>query len=467
MKLLALLLVAASGLQASDSFTGNNDPRFITPDANSRFADLPLKAELSSEKTPWANSFWPNIYGGIAFRWNAGYQEEPSFAAHHYQVDVIDDEIEELEKSLFKEEHSVAENKRIVERMTELKSEKREIISRKSAHHKRHFFDIDRIRNASDSKGLSQTELDALSPTEKYDIYKWMQSGKDNSMTLTDDVLNHTNPYDSYWEGICHGWTSAALEFKEPIPKTFSRNGVTLNFGSSDIKALLSYYHAAITKNWITNKKVVTGRVGERCEVAFSENAWFMRDGKEYYKTVSNGRVYTHEVPSDCVDTNPGAFHIVLSNMIGIKNEGFSAEMVRDKEIWNQPVYKYDSSVLETTYNLRRDATRGAAKQVRMKTIVYYANDGGRMFWRHDGSDDEFYAWWDPTNGTSNYRFAFKELEYWLDLNSRGEIIGGQWLSYERPDFLWLKKSKGFIGTGAFYGIVNYLDDLKYLSRLQ
>ncbi len=89
------------------------------------------------------------------------------------------------------------------------------------------------------------------------------------------------------------------------------------------------------------------------------------------------------------------------------------------------------------------------------------------MFWRRDGSDDEFYAWWAPTNGTSKYRFAYKELEYWLDLNSKGEIIGGQWLSYERPDFLWVKKSKGFIGTGAFYGIVNYLDDLKYLSKLQ
>lgn len=467
MKLIALLLISGSSLFASDGFIGDNDPKYIAPNADARFSNLPLKAELTSEKTPWANSFWPNIYGGIAFRWNGYYDGEPSFASHHYQVNAINDEIEELEKDLYKEQHSVEENKRIVARMLALKNEKLEVISRKSAQHKKYFFDIQRLKKASQAKLLSQEELDKLSPTEKYDIYKWMQSGNDNSMTLTKDVLDHTNPYDAFWEGVCHGWTSAALEFKEPIPQSFTGQGITLNFGSSDLKALLSYYHAAITKNWIANKKVATGRVGERCDVAFSEHAWFIKDGKEYYKTIKNGRVYTNPVPPDCVDTNPGAFHIVISNMIGLRNEGFSAEMVRDKEVWNQPVYKYETTVENTTYALRRNATRGTAKQIKVKTIVYYANDGGRMYWRDDGSDDEFYAWWNPTNGTANYRFASKELRYWLDLNGQGEIIGGQWLSYERPDFLWLKKTKGFIGTGTFFGIVNYLDDLKYLSKLQ
>ncbi len=327
---------------------------------------------MTPDKTPWANSFWPNIYGGIAFRWNENYNEEPSFALYHYQVDEIDEEIEELEKSLFKEANSVQENKRIVSRMLELKKEKRALISKKSAQHQRYFFDINRLNRASEAARLSQEQLDKLSPTEKYDIYKWMESGKDNSMTLTEDVLDHTNAYDAYWEGICHGWTSAALEFAEPEPQTITGRGVTLNFGSSDLKGLLSYYHAAITKNWITNKKVATGRVGERCEVAFSKHAWFMRDGKEYYKTINNGRVYTHEVPADCVDTDPGAFHIVLANMIGIKNQGFSAEMVRDKEIWNQPVLQIRHHYCRKLLSFKKkcDERRGEASACKDKCLL-------------------------------------------------------------------------------------------------
>ena len=89
------------------------------------------------------------------------------------------------------------------------------------------------------------------------------------------------------------------------------------------------------------------------------------------------------------------------------------------------------------------------------------------MFWRHDGSDDEFYAWAEKTNGTSNYRSASKTMKYILDLDRAGNIIGGHWLSYERPDFLWVKRSRGFLGTGFLYGIVGYMDNLKNLVELQ
>ena len=139
------------------------------------------------------------------------------------------------------------------------------------------------------------------------------------------------------------------------------------------------------------------------------------------------------------------------------------AEAVRDKEVWNQPVFAYETEVLSRTNTPDAYATAKTRSQVTVKTVMRYGNDGGRMFWEQDEQEEEFYAWWNPTNGTPNYRSALKEFKYILDLDKRGNIIGGRWLSYERPDFLWLKKTKGFIKKGAFLGIIkymNYLEDL-------
>lgn len=441
-----------------------NDPANIIKNPELKFDSLPKQAQLSKRFTPWSSSFWPHVYSGIAFRWNEFYQGVPDFAPMHLQVDDINKEIEELEKKLFTEENNTEVNKEIVLKITKLKKEKTLVNQEKSVFYKKHFFDFPRIKKTAHVQRLKQEEIDTLSPAEKFDIYKYILTGEENNFTLRRDVLALTKPTDAYWEGICHGWSSASLEFDEPRPVSIRANGYKLNFGSSDIKALLSYYHAAITRNWITNRKVITNRVGGRCNVPFSKYAWFIKDGLEYYKTIRNGVVVENKLPLDCVDTNPGAFHVVLSNMIAFKNEGFSAEVVRDKEIWNQPVYKYESEVVEKTTRPRPWASEGTYKQLKVKTRMYYANDGGRMFWINDGSDEEFYAWWSPTTGTPNYRFAHKDFEYYLDLDIKGKIIGGQWLSYERPDFLWSKKTKGFLGTGAFFGIVNYLDDLRKLS---
>jgi hypothetical protein len=62
---------------------------------------------------------------------------------------------------------------------------------------------------------------------------------------------------------------------------------------------------------------------------------------------------------------------------------------------------------------------------------------------------------------------CFGDMKYILDLDRSGKIIGGHWLSYERPDFLWIKNSKGFIGTGFLYGTVGYMNDLQNLVELQ
>lgn len=456
-KIISLVLLGVS-LKAA-AFEGNNKPSYFDKNYNYNFNSLPLSGSLGQDKMPWSSSFWPHQYGGIAFRWFDTYTQTPDFVHLHDRDVEIRENILELQGELVGRDHTTYEIQELDQKISSLKFEGQRVNSQKANYLKRYFFDINRPNSKSDVLRLSQAELDRLSPAEKYDIYVGNYNFK-----LTKNVLDLTKPTSQYWEGICNGWSSAALEFSEPKSLTVTnKDGITINFGSSDLKALLAHYHAAITNNVFTMKKNLTNRVGERCQIAIPKEAWYMKNDKEYYRTIENGRLVEKEVPADCVDLNAGAFHVVIANQLALKNEGFVAEVVRDVEVWNQPVYAYETEILETLNVPKRNATKGTVKQVRVKTKMSFANDGGRVFWGTQDPEDEFYAWWDATNGTSNYRHASKDFEYLVDLDRRGNIIGGQWLSYERPDFLWIKKSKGFLGDRMFFGIVGYMDDLKNL----
>lgn len=468
MKKLLVCAMASAFMTQAFSFDKSNDPRFFSPNYEHNFSNLALSGELEKDMTPWASSFWPHIYGGISFRWNDYYTDAPVVRKLQAEVGTLKNEITVLKKYIF--DHSDASESEIHAtnmKIQEAKNQISKLLSLKGQEHQNLFFSVKRVENLSDVRQMSQVDIDKLSPTEKFDIFKALKSGNESGFKLTRNVLNLTGPFSAYWEGICNGWSSAAIEFYEPEVLTYEKSGIKVTFGSSDLKALLSYYHFAMTSNPRTAGKSLTNRIGERCKTEFPEEAWFLKDGVEYYKSIDGDKIIINKVPDECVDTNPGAFHIALTNRINNDKEGFIAEVVRDNEVWNQPVFAYSSEVIsETTTNLVNptDKTR---KQVRVKTRMNYANDGGRMFWEQEDPEEDFYAWWEPTNGTKNYRSSHKDFEYILDIDKSGNIIGGHWLSYERPDFIWLKRSKGFIGTGLFYGIVGYMDDLKDLVRIR
>ena len=45
---------------------------------------------------------------------------------------------------------------------------------------------------------------------------------------------------------------------------------------------------------------------------------------------------------SECRDLNPGAWHVLVTNMIGLAGKGMVIERVFDFEVWNQPLFGYD-----------------------------------------------------------------------------------------------------------------------------
>lgn len=258
---------------------------------------------------------------------------------------------------------------------------------------------------------MTPEEIATLSPAEKYDLYSARYE-----YPMRNLVEENGDPYADEWEGICHGWAPASMNHNEPTPKVMTNpDGIKIPFGSADIKALLSYYYAFGFK--VAN----THQMGRRCEKKGLFN--FSKECKE--------------------DLNAGAFHIVLTNKIAIRGEAFLADMDRLKEVWNHPVIAFESEVVREM-KPRIGSAHGTKKIVRVLTTVTYVDETSNS--------------WDTVLGTSLQNNAKKEYMYDLELGAYGNIIGGDWRSKERPDFLW-SKEKALIWWGAFDRLGELLND--------
>ncbi len=268
---------------------------------------------------------------------------------------------------------------------------------------------------------MSTEEIKRLSASEKYDI-----SQGDYNFSLTKTVLRQTNPNAPDWFGICDGWTAAALAHREPAPATVTNpDGLSVQFGSSDVKGLLAHFYA----------KQVSGssshQIGKRCQT------WF----------------------GDCEDTHAASFHLVITNQIGFLNRPFGADVDgtaeddpeyertgRRKthreyqfEIWNQPVFAYSTRITGTDPCTTgcRDTARGTVRKVRMETIMTYADDDHPV--------------WQASIGTEDFFQESRKYQYWLEIDFRGNIVGGSWVSEDRPDYLWTADARPF--TGQYAGL--------------
>lgn len=259
-----------------------------------------------------------------------------------------------------------------------------------------------------EARRMTIPQLAELSPSEKYDLYIGRYD-----YPLKNEVSRLANPSALNWEGICHGFSPASMNHKEPRPKIIRNpDGIDIPFGSSDIKALLSYYYAH------SYSAPDTHQMGKRC----FKGQYLNRD-------------------RDCYeDMNAGAFHIVLGNRIGLEGKGFIADLQRYKEVWNHPVYAYKSQLLREL-EPNRNSAPGTVKMLEIKTTITYVSDNG-----HD---------WHPVIGTRKQFYEKMNFHYFLDINADGEIIGGEWISRDRPDFLWIMGK-----PRKFEGILSKLGDL-------
>jgi hypothetical protein len=78
---------------------------------------------------------------------------------------------------------------------------------------------------------------------------------------------------------------------------------------------------------------------------------------------------------AECRDTNAGAFHVALTNQIAVKNEGFVADVTRDSEVWNQPIYAYETKIIAEKNCATPGAAAGTVREVTVETTMYYISE--------------------------------------------------------------------------------------------
>lgn len=251
---------------------------------------------------------------------------------------------------------------------------------------------------------MSIAELSTLAATEKLDLLAGAYD-----YPLKNEIARYADRRAPEWEGICNGWSEAAMHHDEPAPVTLANpDGILIPFGSSDIKALLSWYYF---------RKLADGyaRIGSRCS----------------------------EKDDSCDhDLNAGAFHLVLANRLGINGESFIADIDRGEEVWNHTAVSYQATVKQTDLSPRRSSARGTRRVMRVVTEVNYT------FVLNKNS-------WEPVLGTDKQKLTKRVYEYYLELDESGMILGGEWISKQRPDFMWISTP-----TSEFTGNMSKLNDL-------
>src|SRR5690606_12609157 len=269
---------------------------------------------------------------------------------------------------------------------------------------------------------MTEAQLAELSPAELYDIYRG-----DYNFTFTKQLLATHNPKAGWWEGLCDGWALSAANYAEPKPVTMiNKDGVRVPFGSSDVKALMAMHG-------VYNSQGYYVKVGRRCR-AFGRVA-----GEEVSPEETQPSPRKAE-SANCRDVNAGAFHVVITNMLGIHNMSFVADVDRYGEVWNQPVTGYSSKVIgEVNDFSKSEQRRGVAKKVRVQTRMGYASE--LMFFSNRAVELGYknFVSKDPVLNTPAQFDKHKDYEYILELDRSGNIIGGEWVTETRPDMMWTK----------------------------
>jgi len=287
-----------------------------------------------------------------------------------------------------------------------------------------------RLHTRAELQKMSSEELSKLSPAELYDI-----ANNDYNYSLTRKAFSLYSPRDLWWEGLCHGWAQAATHYPEPAPVVITnRDGIKVPFGSSDVKALLAMHES------YNFKGEIFGFVGARCGVSGKVEG----EGDERDRNPNPPSPQDANSPK-CKDVNAGAFHVVLANMLGLLGKGFVADIDRYGDVWNQPITGFTSSVVAEEAVTASHRSQGIERRIRVKTNMVYGEELKFYTPELEAAGHQNFVSKLPVTLTPHQKFLSKNYEYIVELDYRGNVIGGEWITETRPDFLWMYgRSKNF-----------------------
>ncbi len=261
--------------------------------------------------------------------------------------------------------------------------------------------------NLTALKSASSAQLQQMSPAEKLDVF----SGRYDYPTVRSE-WQRTSPDDATWEGLCHGWAPASMFYKQPNPvKLTNSDGIVVPFGSSDIKALLTYFVGTYDEAFSTSSYLA-----QRCNYDLDQNP----------NLASR--------PS-CSDMNAGTFFVQLTNQVSKIQQGFVVDRDRSIQVWNQPVYQYSIGApirTGSTVNFTMTYTYGKETQPQWNAHPVYPYVILLPF---------FFFF------SLTLLFSITEkLAMSVNLDSNGNVIGGDYGEFDRPDFAWSMQIADFSG---------------------
>ena len=272
-----------------------------------------------------------------------------------------------------------------------------------------------------DVNGMSAEQIDLLSPAEKFDIARG-----NFEFPLTTQLRKDDPSSKDWWRGVCGGWTQAAVNIAEPHPIVYTnpKTKISISMNSGDIKGLMAYYYAYRDTSGASY-------IGKSCRL---------------------GKKLMLGLDGSCKDVNAAAFHVALTNEIGLKKNPLAVDRDPGMEVWNQPFVKYTSTVDRIVdRDISKKATDGTAKELYVTTVVTFANEQYKIdaseikegYSEEDYEDDVHAApSAQPVLGTALQKYRSKTYKYVLELDARDQIIGGDWLSDSdaHPDLIWKQK---------------------------
>lgn len=262
--------------------------------------------------------------------------------------------------------------------------------------------------------------INRLSPAEKYDLLVG-----DSNWTLTKAMWARgqktLQQYGSVptWTGICHGWSAAAhMGVKAPrqsVVVTDVTGFYTIEFYKQDIKALMSYLWA--------ESSTASIQAGNRCrqDVVIKDQ-------------------YQRPVDASCLDSNPMSWHLGVTNRIGLYQKSFVMDSTTGSEVWNFAVKGYDYSYFNPRTFITTHSIKAAIEPIENMTAdKYKIYRSPRAKYIVGVVMDAFIPSLvtPAVNEGRNDRTKSYNFVYDLELDENYNIIGGEWHSHARPDFIW------------------------------
>lgn len=269
------------------------------------------------------------------------------------------------------------------------------------------------------SKLITENYTETLSPIEKYEYLVG-----NTSFSITERQWKEGQDAQARfgiiptWYGSCHGTAPATMRQpraeKAVALRSFDNKNEIL-FYPSDIKALLAYAWA--------NSGSESAMIGTRCEEVIHPNR--------------------RPSPS-CNDVNPGAFHLAVTNLLGMHGEPIIIDTAESIQVWNRPLLSYKMSYFRPdtkflTQNLK-NAILPREKFTKDPYKVYRSPNATAMVgvW----IELTFVAGIPASNAqvNSSAEDSYVTTTYWydLELDSIGNIVGGEWHEIFHPDFIWV-----------------------------